>query len=104
MTQLILPNAGLGLSVALIESSILPFLANLVDVRHTAAFGKVFAIADTSFCLSYCLGMNLFWNCLIQMDTARKNMRRSLTRISHFQDQHSADSSLKFLVSNGPYG
>ena len=56
MTQLILPNAGIGLSLAMVESSILPFLGYLVDIRHSAVYGNVFAIADTAFCLSYFLG------------------------------------------------
>ncbi|KAG1684324.1 Synaptic vesicular amine transporter [Nymphon striatum] len=54
--HLILPNAGLGFAIGMVDSSMMPTLGNLVDLRHVAVYGSVYAIGDASFCVGYVLG------------------------------------------------
>ncbi|KAF6198756.1 hypothetical protein GE061_006778 [Apolygus lucorum] len=56
MYDLIVPNAGLGFAIGMVDSSMMPHLAYLVDIRHTAVYGTVYAIGDVAFCLGYCIG------------------------------------------------
>ncbi|XP_065312649.1 synaptic vesicular amine transporter-like isoform X2 [Gordionus sp. m RMFG-2023] len=56
---LILPNAGLGFSIGMVDSSMMPTMGNLVDVRHVAVYGNIYAIADVAFCLGYSLGPSM---------------------------------------------
>ncbi|XP_059174752.1 synaptic vesicular amine transporter-like [Physella acuta] len=51
--QLILPHFGLGLGLGITDSAIMPLLALLVDVRHEAFYGCVYAIAQLAVCLAY---------------------------------------------------
>ncbi|XP_071447865.1 synaptic vesicular amine transporter [Hetaerina americana] len=54
--QLILPNAGLGFAIGMVDSSMMPELGFLVDIRHSAVYGSVYAIGDVAFCLGYAVG------------------------------------------------
>ncbi len=54
--QLIAPMLGVGLGIGLVDSSMMPELAYLVDTRHTAVYGTVYAIGDTAFCTGFALG------------------------------------------------
>ncbi|NXA83231.1 VMAT1 protein, partial [Thryothorus ludovicianus] len=53
---LIGPNAGLGFAIGMVDSSMMPIMAYLVDLRHTSAYGTVYAIADVAFCLGFAIG------------------------------------------------
>jgi len=53
---LIIPNFGLGFSIGMVDSSMMPTMANLVDIRHSSVYGSVYAIADVAFCLGFALG------------------------------------------------
>ncbi|NWX89022.1 VMAT1 protein, partial [Nothoprocta ornata] len=53
---LIAPNGGLGFAIGMVDSSMMPTMASLVDLRHAAAYGSVYAIADVAFCLGFALG------------------------------------------------
>ncbi|NWS28168.1 VMAT1 protein, partial [Polioptila caerulea] len=53
---LIGPNAGLGFAIGMVDSSMMPIMAYLVDLRHTPAYGTVYAIADVAFCLGFAIG------------------------------------------------
>uniref|UniRef100_A0A673SW18 Solute carrier family 18 member A1 n=1 Tax=Suricata suricatta TaxID=37032 RepID=A0A673SW18_SURSU len=53
---LIGPNAGIGFSIGMVDSSIMPIMGHLVDLRHTSVYGSVYAIADVAFCLGFALG------------------------------------------------
>jgi len=53
---LIVPNAGLGFAIGMVDSSMMPELGYLVDIRHTAVYGSVYAIGDVAFCLGYTIG------------------------------------------------
>lgn len=53
---LILPNSGLGLAIGMVDSTMMPTMAYLVDIRHSSVYGSVYAIADVAFCLGFALG------------------------------------------------
>ena len=44
MVDLVLPHVGIGLGIGIVDSSLMPMLANLVDTRHKAVYGSVYAI------------------------------------------------------------
>ena len=54
--HLIVPNAGLGFAIGMVDSSMMPELGYLVDIRHTAVYGSVYAIGDVAFCLGFAVG------------------------------------------------
>ncbi|CAD6244691.1 GSCOCG00013424001-RA-CDS [Cotesia congregata] len=56
INHLIMPNAGLGFAIGMVDSSMMPELGYLVDIRHTAVYGSVYAIGDVAFCLGYVVG------------------------------------------------
>ncbi|XP_060524891.1 synaptic vesicular amine transporter isoform X2 [Cylas formicarius] len=56
MNHLIVPNAGLGFAIGMVDSSIMPELGFLVDIRHSAVYGSVYAIGDVAFCLGFAIG------------------------------------------------
>ena len=53
---LILPNFGLGFAIGMVDSSMMPTMGYLVDIRHSSVYGSVYAIADVAFCLGYAIG------------------------------------------------
>ncbi|KAG8240451.1 hypothetical protein J437_LFUL003165 [Ladona fulva] len=56
INHLIAPNAGLGFAIGMVDSSMMPELGYLVDIRHSAVYGSVYAIGDVAFCLGYAIG------------------------------------------------
>lgn len=56
MLDLVLPHFGLGLGIGIIDSSLMPLLAMLVETRHVAEYGSVFAIAQTAVAIAYGIG------------------------------------------------
>lgn len=56
ITHLIVPNAGLGFAIGMVDSSMMPELGYLVDIRHAAVYGSVYAIGDVAFCLGFAIG------------------------------------------------
>ncbi|XP_067003907.2 synaptic vesicular amine transporter isoform X2 [Anabrus simplex] len=56
MQGLIGPNAGLGFAIGMVDSSMMPELGYLVDIRHSAVYGSVYAIGDVAFCLGFAIG------------------------------------------------
>uniref|UniRef100_A0A5K3F6W2 MFS domain-containing protein n=1 Tax=Mesocestoides corti TaxID=53468 RepID=A0A5K3F6W2_MESCO len=54
--HLIVPNFGLGLSMGMVDASMMPQMGILVDLRHVAIYGSVYAIADVAFCLGFAIG------------------------------------------------
>ncbi|NWR86322.1 VMAT1 protein, partial [Furnarius figulus] len=53
---LIGPNGGLGFAIGMVDSSMMPIMGYLVDLRHTSAYGTVYAIADVAFCMGFAIG------------------------------------------------
>ncbi|NXX98742.1 VMAT1 protein, partial [Centropus bengalensis] len=53
---LIGPNAGLGFAIGMVDSSMMPIMGYLVDLRHTSVYGNVYAIADVAFCMGFAIG------------------------------------------------
>ncbi|ETE63258.1 Chromaffin granule amine transporter, partial [Ophiophagus hannah] len=53
---LIGPNSGLGFALGMVDSSMMPIMGYLVDLRHTSVYGSVYAIADVAFCLGFAIG------------------------------------------------
>lgn len=56
MNHLILPNAGLGFAIGMVDSCMMPELGYLVDIRHSAVYGSVYALGDVAFCLGFAIG------------------------------------------------
>jgi DHA1 family solute carrier family 18 vesicular amine transporter 1/2 len=53
---LIIPNGILGFAIGMVDSSIMPTMGYLVDIRHASVYGSVYAIADAAFCLGFAIG------------------------------------------------
>ncbi|XP_030740459.1 chromaffin granule amine transporter isoform X2 [Echinops telfairi] len=53
---LIGPVAGLGFAIGMVDSSMMPIMGHLVDLRHTSVYGSVYAIADVAFCMGFAVG------------------------------------------------
>uniref|UniRef100_A0A8C5L7X1 Solute carrier family 18 (vesicular monoamine), member 1 n=1 Tax=Jaculus jaculus TaxID=51337 RepID=A0A8C5L7X1_JACJA len=53
---LIGPHAGLGFAIGMVDSSLMPIMGHLVDLRHTSVYGSVYAIADVAFCMGFAIG------------------------------------------------
>ena len=57
MWGLVIPHWMLGLGIGVVDSSLMPLLAVLVDQEgHGSAYGSVYAIAQTAVSLAYGLG------------------------------------------------
>jgi DHA1 family solute carrier family 18 vesicular amine transporter 1/2 len=54
--HLILPNAGLGFAIGMVDSCMMPELGFLVDIRHSAVYGSVYALGDVAFCVGFAVG------------------------------------------------
>lgn len=54
---LIIPNGLLGFAIGMVDSSMMPTMGYLVDIRHASVYGSVYAIADVAFCLGYAIGI-----------------------------------------------
>uniref|UniRef100_A0A8C5QGS2 Synaptic vesicular amine transporter n=1 Tax=Leptobrachium leishanense TaxID=445787 RepID=A0A8C5QGS2_9ANUR len=53
---LIAPNFGVGFAIGMVDSSMMPIMGYLVDLRHISVYGSVYAIADVAFCMGFALG------------------------------------------------
>ncbi|XP_029466348.1 synaptic vesicular amine transporter [Rhinatrema bivittatum] len=53
---LIVPNFGVGFAIGMVDSSLMPIMGYLVDLRHVSVYGSVYAIADVAFCMGYAIG------------------------------------------------
>ncbi|XP_019580812.2 synaptic vesicular amine transporter [Rhinolophus sinicus] len=53
---LIAPNFGVGFAIGMVDSSMMPVMGYLVDLRHVSVYGSVYAIADVAFCMGYAIG------------------------------------------------
>lgn len=47
----------MGIGAALMELALMPEFAHLVDIRHTAEYGNVYAISDVAVCLGLWIGI-----------------------------------------------
>lgn len=47
----------LVLATGMVDSSLMPIMGYLVDLRHTSVYGSVYAIADVAFCVGFAIGM-----------------------------------------------
>ena len=48
--------AALGFGIGMVDSSMMPQLGFLVDIRHAAVYGGVYAIGDIAFCMGFAVG------------------------------------------------
>ncbi|KAF7234857.1 Chromaffin granule amine transporter [Varanus komodoensis] len=44
------------LGIGMVDSSMMPIMGYLVDLRHTSVYGSVYAIADVAFCMGFAIG------------------------------------------------
>ena len=49
--------------VGMVDSSMMPHMGYLVDLRHVSVYGNVYAIADIAFALGFAIGMYQNLNC-----------------------------------------
>jgi MFS transporter, DHA1 family, solute carrier family 18 (vesicular amine transporter), member 1/2 len=56
---LIIPNGILGFAIGMVDSSMMPTMGYLVDLRHSSVYGSVYAIADVAFCLGFAIGTSV---------------------------------------------
>jgi DHA1 family solute carrier family 18 vesicular amine transporter 1/2 len=57
------PHFGLGLGIGIVDSALVPMLANLVDTRHpNLHYGSVYALQQTAVSLAYSVGTTNFHN------------------------------------------
>lgn len=42
----------------MVDSSMMPHMGYLVDLRHVSVYGSVYAIADVAFCMGFAFGKN----------------------------------------------
>ncbi|XP_035510858.1 synaptic vesicular amine transporter-like [Morone saxatilis] len=54
--HVIVLNAFVGLSVGIVDSSIMPLMGFLVDLRYVPVYGTIYAIADVAICIGFCVG------------------------------------------------
>lgn len=54
--HLIIPNGAIGFAMGMVDSTMMPMLGYLVDIRHTSVYGSVYAIGDVAFCASFAFG------------------------------------------------
>ena len=54
--------AALGFGIGMVDSSMMPELGNLVDLRHGSVYGGVYAIGDIAFCLGFAVGKLTFFH------------------------------------------
>ena len=40
----------------MVDSSMMPSMGYLVDLRHVSVYGSVYAIADFAFCVGFAIG------------------------------------------------
>lgn len=57
---LVIPNGLLGFAIGMVDSSMVPTMGYLVDIRHASVYGSVYAITDIAFCLGYAIGMMIY--------------------------------------------
>lgn len=43
-------------AAGMVDSSMMPIMGYLVDLRHVSVYGSVYAIADVAFCMGFALG------------------------------------------------
>nr|VZI02554.1 unnamed protein product [Spirometra erinaceieuropaei] len=56
MVHLLVPVFTLGVGIGMVDASMMPQMGCLVDLRHVAVYGSVYAIADAAFCLGFAIG------------------------------------------------
>ena len=67
--HLIIPMAALGFGIGMVDSSMMPQLGFLVDIRHAAVYGGVYAIGDIAFCMGFAVGKILEVRPLLELDS-----------------------------------
>ena len=52
--------AGLGFAIGMVDTSMMPELATIVDKRHNSVYGGVYAIGDVAFCFGFAIGTSSY--------------------------------------------
>uniref|UniRef100_A0A8D0A6G1 Solute carrier family 18 member 2 n=1 Tax=Sander lucioperca TaxID=283035 RepID=A0A8D0A6G1_SANLU len=56
---LIVPTLGVGFAIGMVDSSMMPIMGYLVDLRHVSVYGSVYAITDVAFCMGLAFGSSI---------------------------------------------
>nr|WAS27828.1 putative vesicular monoamine transporter-like protein [Apostichopus parvimensis] len=57
--HLIAPNMAIGFGIGMIDGTMMPIMAHLVDIRHSSVYGGIYAIADVGLCIGFSIGPSL---------------------------------------------
>lgn len=77
--HLIIPNGLIGFAMGMVDSTMMPMLGYLVDIRHTSVYGSVYAIGDVAFCASFVFGKCLPPRLAAYFDHKTESPRRPRT-------------------------
>lgn len=79
----------MGFAIGMVDSSMMPQLGYLVDIRHTAVYGSVYAIGDVAFCLGFAIGMyaNNYDSCIVTGNNKRNEKRKKKKKKYLFSQQ-----------------
>ena len=44
----------------MVDATMMPHMAYLVDLRHVSVYGSVYAIADVAFCVGFAVGNYIY--------------------------------------------
>ncbi|GAU91477.1 hypothetical protein RvY_03717-2 [Ramazzottius varieornatus] len=80
--HLIIPHFGLGLGIGIVDASFMPLLALLVDLRHEAVYGSVFAVAQLAVCLAYSAGKYKDITTLIYLEADHRGTVKAFSKNS----------------------
>lgn len=104
LEHLVIPNAGLGFAIGMVDSSMMPELGFLVDIRHAAVYGSVYAIGDTAFCLGYAVGESFCLRYAVgeSVASAMSSVSFSASAMTSVSFSASAMPSLRYIASAMP--
>ncbi|CAJ0951568.1 unnamed protein product [Ranitomeya imitator] len=95
---LIAPNFGVGFAIGMVDSSMMPIMGYLVDLRHISVYGSVYAIADVAFCMGFAL-VRIQWT---PASDEMKKFAHSRARTLGSRSQQSTDPRMTFAAEHGP--
>lgn len=65
----------------MVDSSMMPIMGYLVDLRHVSVYGSVYAIADVAFCMGFAIGKSCIFLLITFFTTKRNTLRCWMWRL-----------------------
>lgn len=66
LAGLVIPNGMIGFAIGMVDSSMMPMLGYLVDIRHSSVYGSVYAIGDVGQFLEMALASACFSSSILK--------------------------------------